>query len=159
MYKFTIDFVGLCNVHQINFAELARRADIKRDAVQKIVTGDHSKYNRYFAARMLNVFDIKTHPPLFIEDDPERGPKLSVDWDSLNATDLIWLVKKTGQAYGKIWRVVLHSETYYNRECLGAVLNALGVEVYPPFYIESDSVPGEPYGPERQYHRRKKRRQ
>lgn len=147
-YTFVIDFVGLLNSRRTSVAELARRAGMTRARVQALCMGDPTRYSRTKIGRLLVGLGVPAYPPLFIEDT-EQGPRLSVDWTGLMAARGVTirdLVKLTRLSYHRLYGMISRNPDSYDRIILGTSLSALGVQLYPPFFLINTET-GEPRGP------------
>ncbi len=160
MYRFTIDFVGLLNAQNVSLYELARRCEMDHDRVRAIALENPSRYNRNKVALMLKHLGVTPYPPLRLEES-DNGLMLTVDWEGLlrlQQADVPMLVKWTKLRHYKIYYMLYRDPEQYDRKTLGAVLNALNVNLYPPFFIENENEPRGPYEPTNHYHRAKPRK-
>jgi hypothetical protein len=150
MITFTIDFVGLFNAQEKTMASIATQTGLTRERVKQIAGLTPGRepqfYNRLKVGAMLQALHAGLYPPIQLEDTDE-GPRLTIDWKPLlkaNNADVIWLVRETKLKYFPIFHLINHDPALYNRKLLGAVLNALHVTLYPPFFLVNSDQPREP---------------
>lgn len=146
MLIFTIDFMGLINAQAIPYDDLAAASGLSRERVVFLANNHAMRYDRLKCGKMLRALNVRPFDPMRIEASDD-GPRLSVNWDPLiEATgyNLADLVRMTRLRRHHVEFLIRRNPTQYAREVLGTTLDAFGVTLYPPFYLQETDESGEP---------------